>query len=664
VKTESVVVLHSPSGAGKTSLLQSVIVRRLSSQFDVLPIVRVGLAPPEALQRGLTSANRYLESALLSLAQARPDWADERSGPMRPGILRAALEELRDLRSMGSKTQLLILDQFEEIISLDPTDEPAKREFFVELGTALRHSRCTVILSCREEFLGDLEPYLQTLTAAPVRKYRLELLRETGAREAIVRPAEREGVSFDDAALAQLLTNLLQTKVRGSGNELISRAGTLVEPVQLQVVCHSLWETRVKQGYTAVNHPNISLQEISLLGNVESVLAEYFSTHVQRVAKATNTREGVIREWIERELIAEGRVRNQVLKGVASTRQLDNRVLESLEEARLIRAEERRGFVWYELTHDSLLEPVRESNKRWRQGHVPGFHLRLREGAQQWKVANRPRKLLIGIAELAHFYGIAAFLKFPDSNFSQLSALETEFVWSSLKRARRKLLSYPIVITLVALVLFGFVLPLYVGWVRHNSENTYWQLSSEILDLEAELQTRSYNGIPRQTVRLDTLKDLPAYEEFPRPEPERPANFGPAEQLAERRVAAAALQAAQRPIPNANRYVLHVPVNLSPQLLTSVRPLGFLIVPDGPASSEVPNSLTFGDRVPLEAAKAIALSFVSGAHGINRIRRFDPAGFRANELEVVYDDRVRFWPPLTVEQLSRLVIPPTAAHLP
>ena len=68
ILAERVVVFYAPSGAGKTSLLNTQIVPALQQEgFTVLPVARVGSAIP----RGMTAAtinNIFVFNALLSLA--------------------------------------------------------------------------------------------------------------------------------------------------------------------------------------------------------------------------------------------------------------------------------------------------------------------------------------------------------------------------------------------------------------------------------------------------------------------------------------------------------------------------------------------------------------------------------------------------------------------
>ena len=64
---ERIVMFYSPSGAGKTSLLQAALFPRLEKKkFRVLPVIRVNLEPPEDTDLPPTF-NRYVFSSLVSL---------------------------------------------------------------------------------------------------------------------------------------------------------------------------------------------------------------------------------------------------------------------------------------------------------------------------------------------------------------------------------------------------------------------------------------------------------------------------------------------------------------------------------------------------------------------------------------------------------------------
>jgi len=93
---ERIVLLYSPSGAGKTSLIQAALVPQMREEgFVVLPVIRVSAEPPVvSAESAVLSAeppattgnsvlspqpsvlNRYILSALLSLEEGLP--ADRR----------------------------------------------------------------------------------------------------------------------------------------------------------------------------------------------------------------------------------------------------------------------------------------------------------------------------------------------------------------------------------------------------------------------------------------------------------------------------------------------------------------------------------------------------------------------------------------------------------
>ena len=69
---ERIVLLHSPSGAGKTSLIQAALMPKLKEEgFEVLPVIRVSIGNTGGHGYG-GGPNRYVLSTLLSLEQDVP----------------------------------------------------------------------------------------------------------------------------------------------------------------------------------------------------------------------------------------------------------------------------------------------------------------------------------------------------------------------------------------------------------------------------------------------------------------------------------------------------------------------------------------------------------------------------------------------------------------
>src|SRR5262249_22552195 len=138
----------------------------------------------------------------------------------------------------------LIIDQFEEVLTVDPGGEAERVAFFRALGQALRNPRLWALFSLREEYLGALAPYRPLIPTRLRTTYRLRPLRPPGARAAIVCRARDAGVPFTEAAAEKLVDELCAVTVPRPGGEVERKLGASVEPVQLQVVCHRLWLRR------------------------------------------------------------------------------------------------------------------------------------------------------------------------------------------------------------------------------------------------------------------------------------------------------------------------------------------------------------------------------------------------------------------------------------
>ena len=325
---ERIVLLYAPSGAGKTSLLRAALIPRLQAEgFSVLPVARVNTAPPPGTP---PATNRHLLSVLRSLEEGL---SPEQQLPLEE-LQRTDLDAYFDRRASlaaqtaasageqeGAPSQVLIIDQFEELLTVDPGDRGAKREFFAQLGAALRDRRRWALLSMREDYLGSLDPAL--LRLVPTRlatRYRLDLLDVAAATAAVTGPAAAVGVPFSEEAAAALVDDLAKVRVQQQDGSTREQPGQYVEPVQLQVVCQRLWENGAGRWEALpAGERRIAEADLAAVGDVDSALTAFYAERVRALAERPRLRDlGVrerdIREWFDRHLITPQGIRGQVPK--------------------------------------------------------------------------------------------------------------------------------------------------------------------------------------------------------------------------------------------------------------------------------------------------------------------------------------------------------------
>jgi hypothetical protein len=377
------VLFYSPSGAGKTSLIQAGLIPLLQGavphpdgleefpeedKYPVVPApIRAGLAIPNDLYQANKQLNRYCVSTLLSLGNLLGvNYSGEQlKRPLLENLLLLALADGR--RPSQAKPLTVIFDQFEEILTLDPTDLAAKAEFFRQLGAVLESGSFRVLFAMREDHIAALTSYLRYLPDRMETRFRLDFLREETALDAIIEPARSQGVTFMPDAARKLIDDLRLMRVQDATGAAIDRPGPFVEPVQLQVVCWTLWRAQRE------DPDRITVADIEAAGagasgtsTVQQALMRYYDGRIEEIVRQTRTDEARLRRWLEDVLINEQNLRGQVIRGTEETLGLKNSIVQLLIDAYLVRVEERRGVVWLELAHDRLIGPIQTSNQTWR----------------------------------------------------------------------------------------------------------------------------------------------------------------------------------------------------------------------------------------------------------------------------------------------------------
>jgi WD40 repeat protein len=429
LKSERIVLLHSPSGAGKSSLIYADLIPNLGADgFEVLPVARVNLEPPDGMPQG-PNLNRYVLSLLVSLEEGRP--RDECRSPEQLADLSLseylAEAKVRDHAADDADVLLgervLIIDQFEEILTVDPADREGKRAFFRQLGTALYDDRrLWALFAIREDYMPALDPYLRPIPTRLSNTYRLDLLGADAARQAIQRPTGEAGVAFDGSTAQLLVDDLRRIRIQQPDGAVVERLGPYVEPLQLQVVCYRLWESLSPEDTV------IDQEDLVAMGDVDRSLEEYYAERVAVAATEADVPERAIREWFNRHLITESGLRGQVLMGAEETGGLENRLIGTLRDAYLVRTEQRGGRTWCELTHDRMVGPVRRNNAVWLQAHL---NLVQRQAAA-WVQQGRPRGMLLRGDELADGQ------RWAQAHAGELTQEEEEFIQASQDAEERE----------------------------------------------------------------------------------------------------------------------------------------------------------------------------------------------------------------------------------
>jgi hypothetical protein len=159
----------------------------------------------------------------------------------------------------------------------------------------------------------------------------------------------------------KLTEDLLKVRVETFDGQAREISGEFVEPIHLQVVCQRLWH-----GLMNCKVDDINQEYIGHAGDVNNVLKHFYIEAVFKASKITGISEDIIRNWIEEKLITGKGTRDNVLRGSEKTDGIPNKVLDILENNYVIRRMENSGALWYQLTHDRLIKPIKESNEERR----------------------------------------------------------------------------------------------------------------------------------------------------------------------------------------------------------------------------------------------------------------------------------------------------------
>lgn len=704
---ERIVLLYSPSGAGKTSLIQAGLIPPLEKDgFVVTPPLRVGLSPDVSVV-GEARWNRYVLSVVRSLDTGAAKAVNAEPLITPETTLGAYLDARRQKRQAkreasasamapaegeaGVDSEILIFDQFEEILTVDYTDRDAKEKFFQQLGQTLRDPHRWALFAMREEYLGALESYQRCIPGWLATRVRLDLLGHADAKSAIIGLASTVEVEFTDPAATKLVTDLSTVTTQSPTGEPIEQVGPYVEPVYLQVVCQRLWDRwAAKSG----NRKQILAEDIDATTDIDTALGDYYDDKVHAVtqerakktgdgavgtaastpdrvahdtshgaeSKALQRIEWSIRQWIEDRLITPDGFRGQVILGKTTTRELDADTIDLLVSAFLVRREKRLNAVWLELAHDRLIDPVLQRNERWFRQHSSP----VRHQAELWVSDGRPRVSLLQGEALRDAQQWAA------ANPQEVNEATRDFIAlsRSLRKRNRNIMIGGVAMAL--LVGMGAVVLAQRGVIRvARAQMQIAEVARAAADSARQLAETRLAELQKARVLLGSARDSLAttqavlVKQFAVDSPlsTQPTTGAPlsAPNIQQRLQAIAQLERSRPDVPSTAldevtvRYFARDVDQHKVQ--DALRGLGFKLERSSGRLESSTNAISFGHDVG-EQAKLIAYTLIRAGIDIKRFAPYQGEGGRARVVTIYGVSDLESTRPMTVEQVQAYRSPP------
>jgi len=328
-------VIHSFSGAGKSSLLKAGLVPALKNDFiDNIPVFPV-------------------------LIRHYTDWFEK----LKESFVNSLNEEIyspnfliEKLKYNQTKINVLIFDQFEEFFLIEKS-EARRKEFYDFLCKCINFTKTKIIFSLREDYLYDLleierigcsgclKSPIDAITNILNRENRYELgnWSKAEAKEVIQ-------VLTDNSAL-QLNTDFLETVI----NDLAHDNGK-VRPIELQIIGYELQKGRISpENYSHAFHQREEIVKKHLYHEVIEDCGEAnrrLVIYILYFLTGNNETRPLKSKY---ELIADlAKIKHPI------DRQQIDLVLKILVNSRIVSEISEKHVIRYQLIHDYLVSPIRQ----------------------------------------------------------------------------------------------------------------------------------------------------------------------------------------------------------------------------------------------------------------------------------------------------------------
>ncbi len=278
-----------------------------------------------------------------------------------------------------------------------------------------------VVMAIRSDKLSLMDRLSDSIPAILDYRYELKALNRKAATAAIIQPAQLSGAQFssptfkyEQAALAQILDNLSNEKGE-------------IESFQLQIICGHLEELVQKEKLK-----QIEAQHIGGASGIQQILNNYYELKIQSLGTVAD--QLLARKLIEENMIVDG-IRVSLAEPIV-LKTIPQALLEKLLATRIIKPENTHLGNAYEVSHDTLVEPILKSYENRRQKEeaaaAEAERLRLEKEAQAQRqevaLAQKRRRQALMVAAVAVVMAVLALI----AVFWAISA-QMDAVWQKNK---------------------------------------------------------------------------------------------------------------------------------------------------------------------------------------------------------------------------------------
>lgn len=381
VLSDRIVLVHAPTGAGKSSLVSASLLPALERRGFVVP--RVALRPSNLLAH-TAGAHLSREEILEAIARCFGD----------PGATPPKLESIESLIAhvSGAGPIVCVADQLEEIFTGNPNGFKDQACLFDCLGALSSCENVWLLLIVREDFLAPALAYSHFFEGRLRSRFAVPLLTLAACEEIILGTVQGCGLDLKSGRMGEICRQLSKAS-RGTDDfdfhEL--RSLPLIEPLMLQVICKSWFNAAIRAGQS-LDETEIpqELVDGALAGYVDEAF-RVASGGTQGLSRPSpnDEIEDCLRQWCEENLI-EGGFRKQSSFPVQPPQGLDT-LCSGYFISKVFGISTR-----LELSHDRFVEALVTSNRRWYERRSGFLGSRRRE----WVLDKRRNRSLLSVGYL------------------------------------------------------------------------------------------------------------------------------------------------------------------------------------------------------------------------------------------------------------------------